>query len=249
MDVEGIAILFMSNRWYEPKTGRFLSEDPIGLAGGINLYSFASNDPISESDPTGLRPPMGKEAVDSPSPPSNRDIGNPFGGSTTLDWLGGGGSMGLSAGSSIYSNTRCGGRIDLNGATAPGDAVMGRLCGYARTGSIAIQFTNGWAGTRSAAQCAQKPDRCDNLHATNVGMAADFTVPGSRPQVAALALVLYLLQNEPAANYQVHWYSPVGKWTGFVHFGAGGNQAWNLAGWQRTEGMDDVAVGFLSWIP
>lgn len=44
----------MRNRWYEPKTGRFLSEDPIGLAGGINFYAFAGSDPIGGRDPTGL---------------------------------------------------------------------------------------------------------------------------------------------------------------------------------------------------
>ncbi len=45
---------YMRNRWYEPKTGRFLSEDPIGLAGGINPYTYAGNDPVNGSDPTGL---------------------------------------------------------------------------------------------------------------------------------------------------------------------------------------------------
>jgi murein DD-endopeptidase MepM/ murein hydrolase activator NlpD len=44
----------MRNRWYEPRTGRFLSEDPIGLAGGINAYGFAGADPVNKSDPTGL---------------------------------------------------------------------------------------------------------------------------------------------------------------------------------------------------
>lgn len=46
-------LYYMRNRWYEPQSGRFLSEDPIGLAGGVNLYSYASNDPINFSDPTG----------------------------------------------------------------------------------------------------------------------------------------------------------------------------------------------------
>jgi RHS repeat-associated protein len=41
-------------RYYDPQMGRFLSEDPIGLAGGINPYSYAANDPINGSDPSGL---------------------------------------------------------------------------------------------------------------------------------------------------------------------------------------------------
>jgi len=47
-------IYFMRTRWYEPKTGRFLSEDPIGLLGGINPYAYALDDPLNNSDPLGL---------------------------------------------------------------------------------------------------------------------------------------------------------------------------------------------------
>lgn len=47
-------LYYMRNRWYEPRTGRFLSEDPIGLAGGINPVVFPGNDPVNGSDPTGL---------------------------------------------------------------------------------------------------------------------------------------------------------------------------------------------------
>jgi len=47
-------VYYMRARWYEPKTGRFLSEDPIGLAAGINLYSYAGVDPINARDPLGL---------------------------------------------------------------------------------------------------------------------------------------------------------------------------------------------------
>ena len=32
-------------------------EDPIGLAGGMNLYGYAAGDPINNSDPFGLCPP------------------------------------------------------------------------------------------------------------------------------------------------------------------------------------------------
>ena len=43
------------NRWYDPRTGRFLSEDPIGLAAGdANLYRYVGNSPTNGTDPTGL---------------------------------------------------------------------------------------------------------------------------------------------------------------------------------------------------
>jgi RHS repeat-associated protein len=51
---EQVELYYMRNRWYEPRTGRFLSEDPIGLAGGINPYVFAGADPVNGWDPRGL---------------------------------------------------------------------------------------------------------------------------------------------------------------------------------------------------
>jgi RHS repeat-associated protein len=46
--------VYLRNRWYDPQTGRFLTQDPIGLAGGVNLYSYAGNNPVNFSDPFGL---------------------------------------------------------------------------------------------------------------------------------------------------------------------------------------------------
>jgi RHS repeat-associated protein len=41
-------------RWYDPAAGRFISEDPIGFAGGdANLYRYAANSPTNLTDPTG----------------------------------------------------------------------------------------------------------------------------------------------------------------------------------------------------
>ena len=47
---------YMRNRYFDPATGRFTQEDPIGLAGGLNVYGFAAGDPINFSDPLGLTP-------------------------------------------------------------------------------------------------------------------------------------------------------------------------------------------------
>ena len=40
-------------RWYDPETGRWLSNDPIGISGGLNLYAFCNNDPVNFVDPMG----------------------------------------------------------------------------------------------------------------------------------------------------------------------------------------------------
>ncbi|MDR3412316.1 MAG: RHS repeat-associated core domain-containing protein [Formivibrio sp.] len=42
-------------RYYNPATGRFLSEDPLGFAGsGTNFYAYVHDDPINALDPFGL---------------------------------------------------------------------------------------------------------------------------------------------------------------------------------------------------
>src|SRR5437773_1396068 len=44
-------LYYFRARYYDPAVGRFVSEDPIGLGGGINQYAYASNDPVNGSDP------------------------------------------------------------------------------------------------------------------------------------------------------------------------------------------------------
>jgi RHS repeat-associated protein len=41
-------------RYYDPLLKRFISEDPIGLNGGMNVYAYAGGNPISGFDPFGL---------------------------------------------------------------------------------------------------------------------------------------------------------------------------------------------------
>jgi RHS repeat-associated protein len=54
---DGTGLYFYRARYYDPRTKRFLSEDPIGIAGGVNLFTYAGNDPVSLNDPLGLDPP------------------------------------------------------------------------------------------------------------------------------------------------------------------------------------------------
>ena len=44
----------MGARSYDPELGRFLSEDPLGLAAGINPYAYVGDSPVNGTDPSGL---------------------------------------------------------------------------------------------------------------------------------------------------------------------------------------------------
>jgi RHS repeat-associated protein len=47
---------YRRNRVYDPLTRQFTQEDPLGLAGGLNVYGFAGGDPVTYGDPFGLCP-------------------------------------------------------------------------------------------------------------------------------------------------------------------------------------------------
>ncbi|EIK61676.1 RHS repeat-associated core domain-containing protein [Pseudomonas lactis] len=48
-----VGLHFNTFRFYDPDVGRFITPDPIGLAGGLNLYQYAQN-PSGWIDPKGL---------------------------------------------------------------------------------------------------------------------------------------------------------------------------------------------------
>jgi RHS repeat-associated protein len=76
------------NRYYDPNIGRYITADPIGLEGGINLFVYAEASPLNWVDPQGLfalviceRCPNGsmqcrsKEDNDNPSEPFQANAG------------------------------------------------------------------------------------------------------------------------------------------------------------------------------
>jgi RHS repeat-associated protein len=53
-DIES-GFYYMRNRYYDPKTGRFTTKDPIGFNGGdVNLFRYVGNNPVNDTDPYGL---------------------------------------------------------------------------------------------------------------------------------------------------------------------------------------------------
>jgi RHS repeat-associated protein len=51
---DGSGLLYMRARYYDPDLGRFITKDPIGFAGGVNLYAYVGGNPVGLIDPLGL---------------------------------------------------------------------------------------------------------------------------------------------------------------------------------------------------
>ncbi len=80
--------IFYRARWYDPALGNFLSEDPIGWAGGLNLYSYVGRNRINNRDPRGLfssgttvpgEYPFGEPAMPSEVDTMSQEPPTPFG--------------------------------------------------------------------------------------------------------------------------------------------------------------------------
>ena len=56
---DGTGLYYYSARYYSPSLGRFISEDPSGTSGGLNLYEYAGDQPVTYEDATGLSPSDG----------------------------------------------------------------------------------------------------------------------------------------------------------------------------------------------
>jgi RHS repeat-associated protein len=146
---DGTGLVYYRGRYYSPVLQRFISEDPIGFAGGdSNLYAYVFNSPTNFTDPTGEIIPF---AV---------GLGAAVGG------LGGGASA-YFAGTSIFQGAAIGAAagafsgLGIGGAVgSAGIAVLANVATqFSTTGSVdgasmAVSAAAGFAGARFGAGVA-----------------------------------------------------------------------------------------------
>jgi RHS repeat-associated protein len=62
-------LFYNRHRYYDPQMGRYITQDPIGLRGGNNLYSYVGGSPTNWHDPLGLVPnPAEAACIAGPNP-------------------------------------------------------------------------------------------------------------------------------------------------------------------------------------
>ena len=52
-EADGLGLNYFRARYYNPQIGRFISEDPVGLAAGPNEYAYVGDSPLNFIDPSG----------------------------------------------------------------------------------------------------------------------------------------------------------------------------------------------------
>jgi RHS repeat-associated protein len=110
---DNTGVYYNRSRYYVPEWGRFMSEDPLGFAGGLNRYVYAGNDPINWLDYRGTArelPGWGKGLISALSA-----IGGMIG---IFEGGVGGGGLGL-----------------LGGPAAPVTVPLGAIAGAAAAGA------------------------------------------------------------------------------------------------------------------
>jgi RHS repeat-associated protein len=162
--VPGHNLNLASHRVYDPDLGKWLSRDPTGEAGGINLYQYVGNDPVNFIDLSGFcaqrgfvggrgqsRDPNSGKIVDSSGEPSRDQLNplNPINFTGQNSPLGSEGNVAAEAG--VPRITEAGlSRIEghlasivaEDGSTALGDRANQAMLARLRAGQTAPQDIN-----------------------------------------------------------------------------------------------------------
>jgi RHS repeat-associated protein len=143
---------YYRERYYSPSLNRFVSQDPLGLGSGMNVYAYVRGNPVSRKDPMGLLDLFGYDSITAQglsiqqlASSALQSLSAAFGISfeaSTINPItsGGGGTYGLN-----LEHTACEGWKWYKYKTPPDSPSQGFLPG----GSITVNFamgTGSWTG-------------------------------------------------------------------------------------------------------
>ncbi len=109
---EESGLYYNRHRYYDPLQGRYITQDPIGLKGGWNLYAYPLN-PVQRLDPLGLSAALGAGALTAMG--TGSEVGTEIGSV--------GGPPGMLVGAAVGTVVIGGGIIIYNNREAVGDAI------------------------------------------------------------------------------------------------------------------------------
>lgn len=94
MRLDGTGLTHNRNRVYNADLGRFMTTDPIGQRGGLNLYGYVGGDPVNAVDPLGLAPVTYDHCENAGTDEDSRSVlicwnkwGNSLSGDALKQWL------------------------------------------------------------------------------------------------------------------------------------------------------------------
>jgi len=148
-------------RYYDPKIGRFVSEDQIGLAGGSNPYAYVGDNPTTFTDPFGLY---------DPSPPAGFGAG-------VMDMWRNYRRMQARGWSGADKYYRCMANCQATNE-GPGGAAAAIVISFLRT-NVRSRWTepDDWRNDAKANKCGQQGDDCEKLCAPFIPQSS----PGKPP--------------------------------------------------------------------
>ena len=130
-------MLYRRNRYFSPTSGQFTQADPIGIAGGMNAFGFASGDPVNYSDPFGLCPPKDWNFF---TCDGCFTLAGAAAGTLVGEWMGG---IGGGLGGATAGELACAGMPVCGAAGAVAGSVSGR-----KLGSLAGAAVGAYAGSQ-----------------------------------------------------------------------------------------------------
>jgi RHS repeat-associated protein len=183
---DGTGLHYFRARYQHPTLQRFVSEDPLGFAGGINLHAYVGNAPTMYRDPLGLKPVgsgTGDGAGDGPDGPDG--CGPVVGVSVGVGATGTGPFTpipNVAAGASASVGVNTAGQFFVTGQVT-GTAGVGGFWGWGGQAGRSFSggpVSSGWSGGRYAeAMAGWGPGAASGAVSTGNG-GADMTTGAGR---------------------------------------------------------------------